>query len=171
MLKIMIMHKIIDNYGGRTCQLDWKYINSNLQPTGQLGFDTKGRVSYRQCRSIQKRGPTEAICLHENDCWMSLSWILSILPKLLASVHGYGWLYRLLSWLYFSLGQILYLRLPYQGWTLSWWSWVLCKDQLVTHLLVLLGLLNPNGMKKGFFYCCCLLDQQLTLMWLCNKWY
>ena len=24
-------------------------------------------VSYRQCRNIQKRGPTEAICLHENE--------------------------------------------------------------------------------------------------------
>ena len=32
MLKIMIMSKIMDNYGGKTCQLDWKYINSNLQP-------------------------------------------------------------------------------------------------------------------------------------------
>ena len=29
--------------------------------------------------------------------------------------HEYGWLYRLLAWLYFFLGQILYLRLPYQG--------------------------------------------------------
>ena len=67
----------------------------------------------------------------KEHCWMSLSWILSILPKLLSSVHGYDWLYRLLSWLYFSLGQILYLRLPYQGWTLldghesfvriNWW--------------------------------------------------
>ena len=46
MLKIMVMHKIIDNYGGRTWQLDWKYINSNLQPTGQLGSDTKRGVSY-----------------------------------------------------------------------------------------------------------------------------
>ena len=29
----MIMHKINDNYGGRTCQLDWKYfIASNTSP-------------------------------------------------------------------------------------------------------------------------------------------
>ena len=107
----------------------------------------------------------------KEHCWMSFSWTLSILPKLLASVHGYGWLYRLLFWLYFSLGQILYLRLPYQGWTLSWWSWVLYKGRLVTHLLVRQGLLNPNGMKEGFFCCCCLLHQQLTLVWLCNKGY
>ena len=26
----------------------------------------KRDVNYRQCRNIQKRGPTEAICLHEN---------------------------------------------------------------------------------------------------------
>ena len=89
---------------------------------------------------------------------------LSILPKLLASVHGYGWLYRLLFWLYFFLGQILYLRVSYQGWTLSWWSWVLCKGWLVAHLLVQQGLLNPNGMEKGFFCCCCLPNQQLTLV-------
>ena len=42
-------------------------INSNLQPTGQLGSDTKRGVSYRQCGNIQKRGATEAICLHENE--------------------------------------------------------------------------------------------------------
>ena len=43
-------------------------INSNLQPTGQLGSDTKRGVSYRQCgRRVQKRGLTEAICLHENE--------------------------------------------------------------------------------------------------------
>ena len=42
MLKTMIMHKIVnDNYGGKTYQLDWKYINSNLQLTGQLSSDTK----------------------------------------------------------------------------------------------------------------------------------
>ena len=26
-----------------------------------------GDVSYRQCGNIQKRGPIEAICLHENE--------------------------------------------------------------------------------------------------------
>ena len=41
-------------------------INSNLQPTGQLGSDTKRGVSYRQCGNVQKRGPTKAICLQEN---------------------------------------------------------------------------------------------------------
>ena len=40
------------NYGGRTCQLDWKFINSNLQPICQLGSDTKEGVGYRQCGNI-----------------------------------------------------------------------------------------------------------------------
>ena len=37
----------------------------DLQPTGQLGSNTKRGVSYRQCGNVQKGGPTEAIKLQK----------------------------------------------------------------------------------------------------------
>ena len=35
------MHKIMDNYGGNTSQLDWKYIVTYNLLSAKLGSDTK----------------------------------------------------------------------------------------------------------------------------------